>query len=207
MTSRAERKRRKRSNISLAGGEVAKARPPQGYRRDLQPAEDARETALQARKRHSGITNSADALQPLCGTEMGLCIRALGDPETNDLRDLREAWQAISASRRNYRLLYIGQTGEPKGAAIAMVPDQLQTDPSLSVDIRTADERVSAAKASWAAWEACINLLPMPQLKWAIRGALDGFLGEACLWRDRAPTVQGQNAVTALRMIVERRRG
>lgn len=202
MTSKTARKRRKRrkgklpARITLPGGETV----PQAQPRE-KPT-DPRKTVATARQRHSGITDPQEAMQPLCGSDMGLCIRALsiGDARA----ELANTWAAISASHRNFRLLVIGQTGGPQGAAIAMVPDQMETDQSLRIDLRTHDERVAAAKASWAAWEGKINAMPVPTMRWALRGALDGFLGEATLWRDQAPTSTGALAVMALRATIDK---
>lgn len=140
------------------------------------------------------------AEDPVLDSDMGRCIRRLTKPE--DMPQMRNTWAALSASHRNYRLLFIGQTGNPQGAAIAMVPDPMQTDQSLRVDLRTHDEKVAAAKASWAAWQAKIADLPTPLHKWALRGALNGFLGEATLWHNQAPTDKGRAAVDALRRMV-----
>jgi hypothetical protein len=170
-------------------------RYPSGARKP----EDARETVAKARQRHSGIHDPQDALQPLCGTDMGLCIRSM--TKGDELATLSNAWAALSAAHRNYRLLYIGLTGNPQGAAIAMVPDKMEADVSLRVDLRTHDEKVAAAKSAWTAWEAKIKALPTPQHKWALRGALNGFLGEDTLWRDAAPTATGRVAVDAMRLV------
>ena len=133
------------------------------------------------------------------GHDLGKCINALstGDEQSK----LIDTWETLSASHRNYRMRYIGQTGDPKGASIGMVPDRTETDQSLRVDLRTPEEKAEQAKASWAAWEAKINALPSPQLKWAIRGVLQGFMGEATLWRDQAPATAGRVAVAALRRL------
>jgi hypothetical protein len=199
MTSKAERKRRRK--ISLPGGQSVDQRPTGRDRRHTNQPEDARLTVTTARIRRSGVTDPKEAQQPICGTDMGLCIRhmATGD----DRADLVNAWEALSASHRNYRLLVIGQTGDPQGAAIPMLPEPMETDPSLRVDLRTPAERAEAAKKSWAEWEAKINALPAPPLKWALRGALNGFLGDGDLWRDRKPTTTGSVAVQALRMVVK----
>ena len=127
---------------------------------------------------------------------VGLCINAIiaGD-------DATKAWDTfshISAAYRNYQLLFVGQTGNPKCAAIAMIPEPMETDPSLRVDLRSHDEKVSAAKSSWAAWEKRMNALPFPQMKWALGGALRGFLGDGTLWRDAKPTHTGKTVVAAL---------
>ena len=198
MTSKAARKRNKKARITLPGGDAIPQRATQGRRTDLH---DPLQTVTAARQRHTGIKDAKDAIQPIAGTDMGLCIRHLTSGD--DLTALTNAWAAISASHRNYRLLYVGNTGNPQGAAIAMVPEPMQADQSLRVDLRSHEERVKAAKASWGDWEAKINALPVPSLKWALRGALDGFLGEGALWRDAAPTITGRTAVQALRMVAK----
>lgn len=198
MTSKAERKRRSRARraqqITLAGGEAVKAPAVPGQHK---PKEDPMSVVTLARQRRTGIEDPRDARQPLCGTDMGLCIRAL---TTGDERaQLADAWAALSAAHRNYRTLIIGMTGDPQGAAIPMIPEPMETDPSLRVDLRTHDEKLAAAKASWAAWEAKIAALPFPQLRWAINGTLRGFLGDGTLWRDGKPTDTGRTVVAALR--------
>lgn len=200
MTSIAERKRRKRAaKISLAGGEAVDQRPTGRDRRHINKPEDARKTVADARMRFTGIQDAKEAIQPIHGTDMGNCIHALtpGDERPR----LVEAWAAISAAHRNYRLFYIGQTGTPNGAAIPMLPEPMQTDQSLRVDLRTHEERVEGAKRAWKAWEAQIAALPVPNLRWAISGALSGFMGDGALWRDQRPTTTGKVAVTALRML------
>lgn len=196
MASKAQRRKRK---ISLPGGETIPQRAATDPRREKK--EDPMMTVATARMRRTGIENAMDAVQPICGTDIGLCIRELttGDDRAAAIN----TWEALSASHRNYRELYIGMTGNPQGAAIAMVPEPMETDPSLRVDLRTHDERIEAAKRSWATWEAKINALPVPNMKWALRGALEGFMGEGALWRDMAPTPTGRLAVEALRRVNE----
>jgi hypothetical protein len=203
MTSRAARrsaaKRRKQAGISLPGEPPAEQvqRQPDGR---VKP-EDPRKTALTARAKRAGIPDWKDAARQILATDMGLCINALATKE--ELPDLTETWAAISAAWRNHRLLVIGQTGDPQGASIGMVPDKMETDPSLRVDLRTTEERVASAKASKAKWDAKLAALPTPFHRWAIRGALEGFMGEARLWRDRKPTTEGALAIEALRMVAK----
>lgn len=198
MTSKSARKRRKKAaKVTLPGGaaipQPAKTGRPRGK------PEDVRKTAIGARVRRSGIQDTQRALDPLLGTDLGLCVDAM---TTGDERAaLANTWAALSASRRNYRALVLNKTGNPQGAAIAMLPDPMQTDTGLRVDLRTLDEKVAAAKASWSAWEARIKALPVPGMIWALRGALDGFMGEDTLWRNRQPTDKGRMAVEALRRV------
>lgn len=174
-------------------------RQPNGQKR--RNNDDPQAVARASRQRHCSVAE-ADALDPILGTDMGRCIRALTSGD--DRRELVEAWAALSAARRNYRMRIIGQTGEPQNAALPLIHDAMETDPSLTVDLRTAEERDNAAIRAWDAWSAAIQSLPFPQMKWAIRGALDGFLGEGRLWLDGEPTATGRVAVHALRKMCER---
>lgn len=197
MTSKAARKRNKKARISLPGGQQVEQRAPTDPRREN--AEDPTLVVAIARMRKTGIKDQKDAIQPICGTDVGLCIRSM--VKGDEFTALVNAWEALSASHANFRMLIVGQTGNPKGATIAMVPDRMEVNQSLRVDLRTPEERISAARASWEGWERKINALPIPQLKWAIRGALNGFMGEGQLWRDGAPTVTGKTTVAALRAL------
>lgn len=191
----AKKRARKLRAISLPGGESAAPRKGQGHRTDLQ---DGPPPIHAARARLCSL----DAGNVLHESDMGRCILALYQGQ--ERADLSDAWAAISAARRNYRLRYIGQSGDPQGASIGMIPDQMQTDPSLRIDLRTPDERDTAAKRAWADWQARIASLPTPHHIWALRGALDGFMGEGRLW-DGSPTRYGVSAVAALKLLTARR--
>ena len=147
MKTKSAKKARKR-RITLAGG-IEKPQPAKQGRRtdlDLERAEEARRRPLEARLRVAGIPITPDSLKaavaPDFGHDVGLCIQAIlnGDEASK----AREAFDHLSACHRNYMTLYIGQTGNPKCAAIAMIPEPMETDPSLRVDLRTHDEKVQA---------------------------------------------------------------
>jgi len=197
MAGRAARRKRRRS-ITLPGGGSVDQHATQGARRDLEPTEAPQLAVYSARIRHGAPP--ADANDPLCATELGQCILALTDDDK--LADLRNAWQALSAARRNYLTRIIGQTGDAKGAAFAMTPEPMQTDPGFRIDVRTGAERDTAARAAWDGWDAKIKALPTPLHVWALRGALQGFTGEGGIWRDGKPTPAGRLAVAALGMVL-----
>ena len=201
MSSKAAKRNRKRNrSISLPGGEVVADRATGRDRTHTnQPQECPTVTVLQARARHTGVKGRENLIDTALGTPIGCCIAHL--TRGDDRATLIDTWGAISASRRNYKLRYIGHSGEPQGAALEMIPDAMQTDPSMRVDIRSTEERAAQAKASWQSWETKINALPLPTMKWAIRGALDGFAGEGTLWRDQGATPLGRVAVEALRRL------
>lgn len=197
--TKAQRKRAKRRTISLPGGETATQRPGQG---DRKPQEDARAVALAARIRVHGIAKD-DATSPLCTDGVDRCILAL--TRSQERADITQAWLRLITAQHNYRTRILGQTGYPKGAAIAMLSDAMQTDTGHSIDIRTADERDAAAKRAWAACQAAIAALPAPHLIWAIRNALtggmDGQGGE--VWRNGQPTARGVVLVQALQHLAK----
>ena len=166
-------------------------------------AEDARGPALQARVRVLGVESAEAAISPLCGHDIGLCIRAMHPGHDVQAR-LWDVWQAMSAARRQWRMRYLGQTGDPQGAAIAMVPDAMQTDQGLTVDLRSPEERDKAAKAGEAYWSEQIAAVPVPQMQMALRSAIDGF--GAVLWHAGKPTANGRNAVLALERISDSQR-
>lgn len=202
MTSKAVRRRARRRKatpmITMPAGEAAvPQRISQGRRTDI---DNSPPPIIAARARRCDL----DSGSVLHESDMGRCIIALSQGQ--DRADTAEAWAALSAARRNYLTRYVGVTGTPQGAAIAMIPDAVETDPSLRVDLRTGPERDEAAKNAWAAWAAMIKALPAPQMQWALRGALDGFMGDGALWRGGAPTASGVVAVHALRLLTANRR-
>jgi hypothetical protein len=71
------------------------------------------------------------------------------------------------------------------------------------VDLRTPDERDAAAKRVWAEWQRRFKVLPTPNHRWALRGALQGFIGEGRLWDAGQPTDLGIVAVDALRRLLQ----
>ena len=146
-----------------------------------------------------GAKDADAARDPLHGSDMGRCILALTDDR--DRRDVTEAWAAMSAAWANYCTRILGRPLGPQSAAIAFLPDRIEADPSLRIDLRTPDEKDAAAKAAWAHWHARIAALPTPMHGWTLRGALQGFMGDEVLWRDGQPTKSGRLAVVAIRML------
>jgi len=185
-----------RRGISLPGGEVAPNPLRGGDRRNTQdPPEPANTVALDARRRHSPMKDANDATSPLYGCDMGRCIIAL-HPRAADHMPLWDVWQSLNASRANYHARILSCTGNPQGAAIAMIPEAMQADTGHTVDLRTAEEKDASAKRAHAYWRSLMAKLPTPQHRWALMPAQDA--DEGALWRDRAPTAWGVAAVASL---------
>ena len=210
MTSRAERERKRKAAqaikraISLGGGASVPQKPQGRDRSHTHKPEDARRPVLQARCRIAGIDATPDAIQaavdPLMGHDEGRCIRHIhGSSDT--AAALHDAWQSMSIARRTWRLRYTGQSGDPQGASIGVVPDRMETDPGMTVDLRTPDERDRDAARAEAQWKARIAAVPHVVDRMALRSAIDGF--GMRLWHNAAPTAQGRSFVRALVAIVE----
>jgi len=189
------KRRAKRGRITLAGGDSIDDRASQGRRRDVE--QQTPPPIFKARARQCPV----DAASTLNESDIGRCILSLTSGQ--ECTELAQTWAAMSAAHRSFRMRVIGQTGNPQGAAAPMTADKMETDPSLRVDLRTPEERDDAAKRVWGEWLDRIESLPVPQMQWAIRGALDGFMGEGRLWRDGAATELGRAAVAGLRRVSE----
>lgn len=202
MTSKAAKRRAKRNRlISLPGAEPVQGRVVGKDRPNPRPTDDARRTVLAARCRQSGIRanhqNLERAASQLQGCELGKCIEALHqDPQVR--ADLWQIWQDMGKARRNWRMRNTGHTGDPQSAAIALIHDDMQTDPGLTVDHRTPEERDRQARRSHDYWMGLLSAVEAPNWKAALRGALDAF--PKALWQSK-PTSAGICAVRALESV------
>lgn len=206
MTSKAakRRARRNRALITLPGADPVASRPTGKDRRHTNQHEDARRTVLEARCRRTGRQIAPDAMSALseqmAGCDTGLCI--MHQHQSPEIRaELWQVWQDMSKAWRNWRLRYTGQTGTAQSAAIALIHEELQTDPGLTVDLRSADERDRDAKNARAYWDSQIAAVIAPNWQMALRSAIDGF--GAPLWKGAEPTANGRCVVKALESIRE----
>lgn len=192
--ARTKAARRRSKRISLPGGSTVPQPATQGRRADLQePPADA--IALFARARLTGCSVE-EARDQLAGTDMGRCIMAMR-PSAHDRRDLLNVWQGISAAWWNYATRCLGLRPSAQSSSLPMLPEPMQTDPSLRVDLRTPDERDIAARDSWCAWLSDLMRLPADQ-RHALRGHLQGYGAEVWNPGTRQPTRSGALAVAAL---------
>jgi hypothetical protein len=128
---------------------------------------------------------------------MGRCIMALV-ADTQRRRDLFSVWQAFNAAWDTYLTRCRSITPTPQAAALPMLPEAMQTDPTVRADPRTHDERDAAARDRWHEWiDLLMHRLNDPH-RHAVRGALHGY--GAQLWNEDAlrPTNEGILAVQAL---------
>lgn len=211
MTSKAERKRRKKAaqanNLGIGLAEIPK-RQPNGQARDrAEMPTDPRKTGLEARCRLMGVDATSANMKALTGQHMATPIgqvmeRLCADDE---IQRLWSTWQGFCAAERTYRVRYLGQTGAPKGAAIAMVPDRIETDQSHSVDLRDSDERDRDAVSAWMQWRGWLMHLSADDQR-RIHDAETGAGG--ALWADAGPTGLGIVTLQSLRRfrsVVDRR--
>lgn len=210
----ADKRRRALASAGLPGlPELApiKRRDPQARQngRFVRQEEDPCITALNARCARLGIAADQKGRDIVKGQHMccdiGFCLEAICRPdERSKLWDVFHRWTRAEVT---YRVRYIGQREQPASAALMMVHDRIETDPSLTVDVRDDDQRDRDAVNGWMRWQGFLGHLPKEQvsiLHCARRG--DG----PALWQDKKPTAFGKLAVEALRGLAdisERKRG
>ena len=197
MTKARTKAQRRRKGITLPGGQNAPQRPTGRDRRHInQPQEPADLIALTARARLTGCTVEA-ARDVLAGEDIGRCIMALA-PSPERRRDLLGVWQSLNAAWANFAARCLSITPTPQAAALPMLPDPMQTDQSLRIDIRTGEEKDEAARRVWYEWiDLLMHRLAAPQ-RHALRGSLQGYGVEVWSSDKRAPTKAGHLAVEAL---------
>ncbi|MGB1216029.1 MAG: hypothetical protein ACPG4X_21890 [Pikeienuella sp.] len=138
-------------------------------------------------------------MDPLLGCEMGRVVHFYYErPAASRLWD---TWQAYCGAERTYRMLKIGATGDPQGAAIQMVPEPMQTDQSLRVDMRDEEQRLRDAVSNYMRWQGFLGMLLVRGRAGALRQAERG-IGKP-LWQEGSPTQAGLFAVQALNELAE----
>jgi len=194
--ARSKAARRRRANvISLPGGEQINSAPVHSPRagRSAEPPADA--VALAHRAKFTGCSVE-EARDVLAASDIGRCIRYMR-PGAQDRRDLLTIWQGLSAAKQNWQQRITSSNPNPQAAAIAMLPEPMQTDTGHSVDLRTAEERDNAANRVWYHWMALLMELP-PGERHALRGHLDGYADTIWCADTHTPTHTGALAVKGL---------
>jgi len=162
---------------------------------------DPRKTALEARCRLAGVVATKDTLNaataPHMGAQLGLALERICTAD--EIKSAWMTWQGFCAAERTYRIRYIGQSGDAKGAAIAMVPDKMQTDQSHSVDLRDSEQRDRDAKSNWRRWRGYLSHLSARERQLIIHAERDG----RALWENAGPTQRGRDTVAALMRLVD----
>nr|WP_309504306.1 hypothetical protein [uncultured Roseovarius sp.] len=178
---------------------------PNGRTRRTSDAGDPRKTVLDARCAIHGKTPSLKnrkALSgPYSGSDVGRCLAFRRNHD--DAMRLWAVWQGYCQAHRTYRLRYVGQSEDPKGASIAMARERMETDQSHSVDLREPEQRDRDAVSNWMRWEGYLMRLDRQQMA-AIKAAR--AVQEGVLWSDAAPTVAGRylaDAIVDLARVVE----
>lgn len=166
MTSKAERKRRKRKTITLPMGEVAPCPPRQGRRTDILP--DAMNETLQVRARMADCELS-DAKSPLAGCDVGRKLL----PLASDLRS--DLWQAVCHMRRVW-VAYDRAIGAPSRHAqclrILAPADTMTTEGSI-FDDRPQAERDRAAVSAYMTLQGWLDYVDRPARSAAIIAIID----------------------------------
>jgi hypothetical protein len=194
----ARRRKKQRPQITLPGGEQVAQRTIA-----RKPSEDAQKTALDARCHHFGILPTKDARQALSAPHNGAAIGMVMNRTMTDLREvaaLWAVWQAWCSVERTYRTRILGNTGSPKGASIASLPDKLETDQRHTVDTRTSEERDKDATTAYMRWRGYIGQLYSAEQSLLHRAEREDG---PPLWAERAPTIAGIATLAALKRLAK----
>jgi hypothetical protein len=195
--ARTKAARRRRANIiSLPGGGTVASRAIGRERHHTQqPEPPADLVALTARAKFTGCTVE-EARDILASEDMGRCIRAVYRT-TQTRRDLLDVWMALLAAHWNFYGRCLSMKPSAQSSALPMLPEPMQTDPSLRVDIRTGDERDEAARRVWYAWLERFSKLSKDHRQ-NLRGHLQGYGDQIWNADTKQPTSAGVMAVGAL---------
>lgn len=151
MTSKAAKRARKRSRITLPGGVSLQQRPTGADRRHIhQPQEPADLVALQARIRHSGRDMTLrDARSPLYGCNAGRSIIA----NVADYRAAADLWDAVQHIRQTIAAsdLAMGAPNRFAQSLQIMLPTATfeATADTPAIDDRSDEQKAMAALMAW----------------------------------------------------------
>ncbi len=194
-----------RAKKALTGfdlAEVPKRQPNGQHRQRADKPQDPQKTALGARCRLFGIANTPANRKFLSGqhsgSHLGYVMQANCDPQ--DIPPLWDTWHGFCSALRTYRIRYIGMSATAKGAALQMMPEPMETDPSLTVDLRDSDERDRDAVNAYMRWKGDLWCLSVRE-----RSLLSDAESETGkdLWKDGQATRAGLDTLAALRALHE----
>jgi hypothetical protein len=170
--------------------------------RGRRPAVAADKVTLDARCRRFGIAASDAARAFMAGPEAGsglgmvlLRLCASGD----EVRRIWGYWQAWGMAERTYLQRKIGRTGDPQGAAIAMLSEALETSADHPApDTRSEKEKLDAAVSAWMRWQGYLGHLSAEE-----QALLHGIrLDQIVVWDNQEPTADGVRGLAAVRKLV-----
>jgi hypothetical protein len=157
---------------------------------------EARLTVVEARQRQIPRLDPKAATDPLCGSGVGRCLRAVAREPAR----LHALWVDYGAAVMAYRKRYIGQSGTPTAQRIEMMPERFQVPEGHSVDTRSAEERDRAAVSRYMEWEGRLMRLSRDDMR-RIKQSLDAE--DEYYWRDRDATVHGELLVRSLERLAK----
>lgn len=205
MASKAERlRRKKRASLDELCAVPSVARREKQARQNgrfTKVEEDPRAAFLNARCRRFGIDQTDENRSRMAGVhlccDLGFVLEAACKPA--DIAPLWDVFSRWCRAEAVYRARYVGQREQPASAALTMVPETMETDPSLTVDVRSQDERDRDAVSGWMRWQGFFGHLPA-QHRTVLHNARrqDGPV----LWSGAA-TEAGLLALEALRGLAE----
>ena len=174
MTSRAERKRKKRS-ITLPGGQEIAARKQPGRRTDIESTRSAPEAALTARTRRFGYPDTPEGRKAVSAPEFGCPVgAAIATRAPTDRADL---WDAVKHMRKVW-LAYDRAIGAParhaKCLGILAPTEAMTADASTpALDLRPQEDRDRAAVSEFMRLQGWLDHVDRAARSATIRAVVD----------------------------------
>jgi len=186
-----------------------KRRQPNGQARQRADApDDPRKVALTARCVQMGIKptkeNRANARTAMLTHPLGMVLssQAKTKDQIQEATALWATFHGYCSAERAWRTRYLGNTGDPQGANIGMMPEPMQADTSHTVDLRSPEEKDSDTIAARSRWLAHLAKLTWQQAAIIAAAERDPTGTSICkpLWSG-GPTAAGLFAADALKAL------
>lgn len=170
--------------------------------REAKEGKDPRIPALNARCIRFGLSPNRANRRIVSGPHMCCDLGFVMEARLKDVDVSRlwSVWQAWCSAERTYRVRILGMGDGPQCAALPLLPEDMQTDQSATVDVRSPDERDRDAVNGWMRWRGFIGHLST-QERVALHQARTGD-GPA-LWDAGQPTSPGLFALHALSALAD----
>lgn len=182
--------------------ELAPAKRKGSNWREVKEAKDPCTPALNARCIRFGLAPNRTNRRIVSGAHMSCEIGFVMEARLKDadVSRLWSVWQAWCSAERTYRVRILGVGDGPQCSAVPMLPEDMQTDQSATVDVRSDDERNRDAVNGWMRWRGFVGHLSA-QERAALNQARTGD-GPA-LWSAGKPTAPGLFALHALSALAD----
>lgn len=185
---------------------IGKRRPCGRHVEYEKGAKDPAKTALGARCRMFGVPDTPANRKALAGQHSGAQLGMVIERQCrkSDIQPLWQVWQGFCSAMRTYRARILSIAATPQNAALAMMPEHIETDTGHSVDLRDGDTKDRDAVRAYMRWHGLLMHLPAGDRTRLHDAELERG---SDLWRDGEPTRAGLATLAALNALAVAERG